>query len=83
MQSDQGSCSNQVTGKVGEELTILCLANEPVENAVWMIGGVEYSSNITFGYLIASEAGVYICRGKVQDQEVSSSINLKISSELY
>ena len=75
----QESCSTQITGTLGHKLTLLCLANEPVKDAVWETGGV---SNITFTHLNASDAGEYTCRGTVQDQMISSSIQLRISSEL-
>ena len=78
----QGSCSNQITGTLGHNLTLLCLANDPVKDEVWITGGVRNSNNITFTNLNESDAGEYTCRGTVQDQAISSTINLRISSEL-
>ena len=68
---------------LGHELTLLCLVNEPVTGAVWTTpGGMRSSNNITFTHLSSSDAGVYTCRGMVQNQDISSSVNLRISSEL-
>ena len=70
-------------GRVGEDLTLLCLANEPVQRATWIDNkGTVRTGNITIRHLSSSEAGAYTCRGTVGDQVVSSSINLRISSEL-
>lgn len=81
--SDQGSCSSQIIGTLGQELTLLCLGNEPVTGAVWMTpDGMRASNNITFAHLSTSNAGVYTCRGTIQEQIVSSVIDLRISSEL-
>ena len=76
------SCSSQITGTLGHDLTLLCLASDPIKDAVWITGGVRNSNNITFTRLNASDAGVYICHGTVEDQAVSSTIKLRISSEL-
>ena len=76
------SCSSQITGTLGHDLTLLCLASDPVKDAVWITGGVRKSNNITFTHLNESDAGEYTCRGTVQDQAISSTINLRISSEL-
>ena len=79
----QGSCSSQIVGTLGSKLTLLCLANEPVTNAVWTTPDrMRASDNITFSHLTLSDAGVYTCLGHtVGDQDISSSVSLKISSE--
>lgn len=77
-----GSCASQIVGTLGQRLTLLCMTNEPVTNAVWITPqGMRASDNITFTHLGSSDAGVYTCRGTIRDQEISSSANLKISSE--
>ena len=69
-------CSIQVVGRQGEQFTLLCLADEPVQNAAW----TAYTSNsITFTELHKSNAGIYTCRGTIGDQEVMSSVTLNIS----
>ena len=80
-QSDQESCSSQIVGTLGHELTLLCLANEPVTGAVWINGGERYSNNITVAHLSPSNAGKYICHGIVRNQTISSVVDLRISSE--
>jgi hypothetical protein len=81
--SDQGSCSSQIVGTLGQELTLLCLDNEPVTGAMWITpDGMRASNNITFSHLNTSNAGVYTCRGTIQEQTVSSIIDLRTSSEL-
>ena len=80
--SGQGSCSSQIVGTLGQELTLLCLGNEPVTGAVWITPrGQRNSNNITFSHLSLSDAGAYTCYGTVRDQEISSFANLKVSSK--
>ena len=69
-------CSSQVVGRQGEEFTLLCLADEPVENANWV---ADTSKNITFAQLHESNAGTYTCRGTIGDQTVMSSVTLSVS----
>lgn len=77
--TDQQLCTREIVGRTGEQLTLLCLADEPVENAVWIKGGVTTTNNITFGHLSTSDSGVYECRGAVGQQTVHSSISLRVS----
>ena len=69
-------CSSQVVGRQGEEFTLLCLADEPVENANWV---VDTAKNITFTQLQEGNAGTYTCRGTIGDQTVMSSVTLRVS----
>ena len=59
------------------------MANEPITSAVWITpDGMRASNNITFTHLSTSNTGVYTCSGTIQEQTVSSIIDLRISSEL-
>ena len=69
-------CSNQVVGRQGEQFTLLCLADEPVENATWT---ADTSKNITFTQLHESNARTYTCKGTIGDQVVMSSVTLSVS----
>lgn len=76
----QNLCSSQVVGRIGEQVTLLCLANELVQNASW---AEDTTNNITFRHLNTSDAGLYTCSGTtVRNEVVSSSINLLVSGKL-
>ena len=71
--------SSQLVGRVGEQVTLLCLADEQIENVSWNRGT---TSNITITHLHPSDAGMYMCRGVTeQNGVVSHSVNLEVSRE--
>ena len=72
--------SSQLVGRVGEQVTLLCMGDTRVQSAAWT---GNTSSNITFTHLHSTNAGVYTCRGTtVNSKVVSHSVNLTVSGEL-
>ena len=72
--------TSQLVGRVGETLTLLCLAAEgQVQSASW-VGSA--GNNITFTRLKPTDSGVYMCSGNstaARGGVVSHSVNLTIS----
>ena len=73
--------TSQLVGRLGEHVTILCLADEQIQNVEWT-GGT--ANNITFTQLNATDAGVYTCNGTTMSNGVvSHSVNITVSGELF
>ena len=71
--------SSQFVGRAGEQLTLLCLADEQIQGVAWTGGNIN---NITFTYLSLTNAGVYTCSGTTMNNEtVSHSVKLTVSGE--
>ena len=71
--------SVQFVGRVGEQLSLLCLADEQIHQAAWTGGN---TNNITFTYLSSANAGVYTCSGNtINNGTVTHSVNLIVSGE--
>ena len=71
--------SSKFVGRAGEQLTLLCLADEQIQGATWT-GGT--TNNITFTYLSSTNAGVYTCGGTtINNEMVSHSVKLTVSGE--
>ena len=71
--------SSQFVARAGEQLTILCLADEQIQHAAWTGGN---TNNITFTHLSSINAGVYTCSvTTINNGIVSHSVNLVVSGE--
>ena len=76
---DSGAHTSQLIGRVGEQVTLLCLSDEQVQSASWR--GTA-TTNLTFTGLTSANAGVYTCGGTtMNNREVSHSVNITVSRE--
>lgn len=83
MLDETENLSSQLVGRVGEQVTLLCLADEQIQNVSWT-RGTRVTPNITFPHLHPTNAGVYMCSGATeQNGLVSHSVNLVISREFH